>query len=141
MSRRDVRVSRGGLDQSIAWFDLPFTLSLLNHTFCNAVFDGTTGIEELAFRQNLCLNSQGLGDAIKANERSTPNVVNYGIEDSTFRGWGRHFENDESDGLSERPAYNSVQKSGNVLEDLVRGRGKEQVTYSRGKREFYIYFL
>jgi len=141
MSGRDVRVSRGGLDQSIARFDLPFTLSRLNHTFRNAVFDRTTGIEELAFRQNLCLNSQGLGDAIKANEWSTPNVVNYGIEDSTFRSRGRHFDNDESGGLSGRPVYNSVQKSGNVLEDLMRGRGKEQVTYGRGRREFYVYFL
>lgn len=67
--RENVRVTAGGLDQSVAGLDAAALLGLLDHAQGYPVLDAAAGVEELDLGVDVALEAQRLRDAVELDER------------------------------------------------------------------------
>lgn len=70
-----IRISAGGLDQSVAGLDSAALLGLLNHPQGDPVLDTAAGVEQLRLCVDFALDSQALGDLVEPDERRIADEV------------------------------------------------------------------
>ena len=71
----NIRIAAGRFNQSIARFYPSTLLSFENHSLCDSVLDGTSGVEELAFCVDGSLDAEALRDSVKFDERCLADVL------------------------------------------------------------------